>query len=57
MREHVELYKTHLVEQKERAFAKWQASRYTDLCAWNEFLRLMARGIEINADMRMRGMS
>ena len=54
MRAHVELYKAHLAEQKERAFAQWQSSGYRDEAAWNRFLQCMARGIEINADMRMR---
>ena len=43
MRDHVELYKAHLGEQKERAFANWRASRYTDMAAWDEFLRLVKR--------------
>ena len=34
------LYLQHLGEQKERAFARWQASGYADVAAWAEFIRL-----------------
>ena len=39
MRAHVELYKAHLAEQKERAFAQWQSSGYRDEAALEESLR------------------
>ncbi len=37
---HIETYRQHRIEQRERMFMKWRASGYRDLAAHAEFIWL-----------------